>query len=463
MAPGVRRPGTWLLVATLAAIGVAAAVDALRGGKEAAPSAVRQAATTDGNTAEEAPPAPAPAGSDDLIEAPLVGRRLTVTEEGVTFSFRLPKTVGWERFRSLPTERSAGGPISLNKSILGSQGAEAIIYWTSFPDGDHADPCANLLSPPVRGSVADLAAAVSTAPGTKLVRGPSDVTLGGRVAKHVVLRVREDVGCDPGFFYAWRDSYGGALWPRTGVGVTVSVWIVAVDGVRLFIAAATTEQASSELEKEIQQIIRSIRFDVASPNLVKIAKRLMEARNAYDAEKVMSLVADDGVTAQLRYSSAMDPTMGGVRLDRDQLALALEAERLYRVRYESFECRRDPVRVWAGGDAQVNCSYLMDNRLRQIAGHGPLRSSSGIRIRNGRIDLLGFSWLNIGFSPGGYRPAEAAPFMEWLEAEHPEAGGPGVRGELFRTQGQELIHILTRESLDLLAGYLEEYERSRNG
>jgi hypothetical protein len=333
----------------------------------------------------------------------------------------------------------------------------------AFPDGDHADACARLLSPPVGPSVADLAAAVSTAPGTRLVTGPSDVTLGGRLAKHVVLRVREKVGCDPRFFYAWRDIRGGALWPTTGVGDTIRVWIVDVDGVRLFIAAATTEQATPALGKEIQEIIRSMRFDVATLKMVKIANRLMEARNAYDAEKLMSLVADDGVTAQLMYNSAMDPNMGGVRLNRDHLALALEAERLYQVRYASFECRRDPVRVWDGGDAQVNCSYLMDNKLRQIAGLPPLRSSFGIRIRNGRVDLLGFPWLTIGFNPSGYHPAEGARFVEWLEAEHSEAGRPGVRDELFRTTGQELVHVLTPGSLDLLAQYLDEYERSVNG
>jgi hypothetical protein len=85
--------------------------------------------------------------------------------------------------------------------------------------------------------------------------------VGGRPAKHVVLTVREDVGCDPGFFYTWRDVYGGALWPTTGVGDTIRVWIVDVDGTRLFIAAETTEAATDGLEKEIQQIIRSIRFE----------------------------------------------------------------------------------------------------------------------------------------------------------------------------------------------------------
>jgi hypothetical protein len=170
---------------------------------------------------------------------------------GVPFSFRVPSD-GWER----------KGSISINKSIVGPQGAEAIIFWTSFPDGEYAYPCGKALSPPVGPSVADLAAAVSTAPGTELVTGPSDVTVGGRVAKHVVvLTVREHAGCDPGFFYSWHAGMGGALWTTTGVDTTIRVWIVKVDGIRLFIEAATTPQADSELEQEIQQIVGSIRFD----------------------------------------------------------------------------------------------------------------------------------------------------------------------------------------------------------
>lgn len=185
-----------------------------------------------------------------------------VTEKDVTFSFRAPTTGGWERFSSIATDKSAGGPISLNKSIVGPQGAEAIVFWTSFPAGDYADPCARLLSPKVGSSAADLAAAVSRAPGTELVTGPSNVTLGGRPAKHVTLTVRENVGCDPGFFYSWRlrDVYGGAFW-RTGVGDTIKVWIVDVDGTRLFIEAATTPQAVGGLKQEAEQIVESIRFE----------------------------------------------------------------------------------------------------------------------------------------------------------------------------------------------------------
>ena len=192
-------------------------------------------------------------------------RTFTFTENGVQFSFNVaPRPPGaFTPVESISTNKLPGGPISLNKSDGGAQSAEGIIYWTSFPDGDYADPCARLLSPSTGASAAKLATAVSRAPGTKLVRGPSDVTLGGRPAKYVVLTVRKNVGCDPGFFYTWRAVSGGTLWLTTDVGDTIRVWIVPVGGMRLFIAAATNDQATSSLEKEIQQIVESIRF--ASP------------------------------------------------------------------------------------------------------------------------------------------------------------------------------------------------------
>jgi hypothetical protein len=193
------------------------------------------------------------------------GVRKTVTEKGVRFSFKVPtkrrwEPSWWERHYTDRSKTSPKGPISLNKSLVGPQGAEAIIYWTSFPDGDYADPCAHLLGRSIVGSAADLATAVAAAPGAKLVEGPSDVTLGGRPAKRVVLKVRKNVGCDPGFFYTWRTGWGGAFWRTTDVGDTIRVWIVPVDGTRLFIAAATSWQIHAALEKEIQQIIESIRF-----------------------------------------------------------------------------------------------------------------------------------------------------------------------------------------------------------
>jgi hypothetical protein len=177
-------------------------------------------------------------------------KRVTRTVAGIPFSFRLPVS-GWEEHRR----------ISVNKSTMGPQGAEGIVFWTSFPDGDEADPCSSVLSPPDDPTPADLAAAAAAAPGIDLVRGPNDVIVGGHHSKHVMLTVRERVGCDPGFFYAWHPQMGGALWTETSVGDTIHVWIVDVDGALLFIEAETTEQAGPGLEREIRQIVGSIRFD----------------------------------------------------------------------------------------------------------------------------------------------------------------------------------------------------------
>ncbi len=164
--------------------------------------------------------------------------RFTVTERGVRFSFAAPRS--WERFHSLPSATLRRGPISLNKSVVGPQGAEAIIYWTSFPNGKYAHTCSDVLGPNVGHSAAALAAAVARAPGTRLVMGPSSVTVGGHAAKHVVLEVRKKAGCDPGFFYSWRAVFGGALWTTTSVDDKIRVWVVPVRGTRLFIAAMTS-------------------------------------------------------------------------------------------------------------------------------------------------------------------------------------------------------------------------------
>jgi hypothetical protein len=187
-------------------------------------------------------------GGVGLVQRPRVGRN-ALTVDGLPMSFTVRRH-GWEHF----------GDISINKSIVGPQGAEAMIFWTSFPDGEHADPCARLSSQPVASSVDELGFAVSTAPGIELVSGPSNVLVDGRPAQHVVLAVLKDLGCDPGYFYTWHDRTRGALWPSTNVDDTIRVWIIAVRRTIVFIEAETTTQASAQLEHEIEQIVRSIRF-----------------------------------------------------------------------------------------------------------------------------------------------------------------------------------------------------------
>jgi Tol biopolymer transport system component len=151
--------------------------------------------------------------------------------------------------------------VSINQSTQGPQDAEAIMFFTSYPSGDLAAPCPNLLRKRVARSATALAARVASAPGTKLVAGPTDVTVGGRRAKHVALTVRTDEGCDPGYLYTWDANWGGAHWLTTNVGDTINVWIVDVQGKRLFIGAATRTDAGAQVQREIRQVVESISFD----------------------------------------------------------------------------------------------------------------------------------------------------------------------------------------------------------
>jgi hypothetical protein len=178
--------------------------------------------------------------------------RHSLTVDDVPISFSVPALVpdsGWAR-----------SGLYLHKSTAGGQAAEAVIYWTAFPDGTYADAC-GALSQPLGPSIADLASIVSMAPGTELIAGPSDVTVDGLPAKHVVLTVIADLSCDPGFFFTWVPPWGGPGWWGTDVGDTINVWIVDVDGTWLVIVGETEPDAGSALEHEVQQIVDSIQFE----------------------------------------------------------------------------------------------------------------------------------------------------------------------------------------------------------
>jgi len=54
---------------------------------------------------------------------------------------------------------------------------------------------------------------------------------------------------------------GGAFWGSTDVGDTIRVWLVKVGRKVLFIEGDTRKYARFDLEREIQQIVGSIRFD----------------------------------------------------------------------------------------------------------------------------------------------------------------------------------------------------------
>jgi hypothetical protein len=194
------------------------------------------------------------AGTDD---GTLLRGSTALGEAGIRFSFKVPP--GWEGF-------GPENPDYISKSVRGPQGAEGQIVWAAFPTfRDSPGECAYLRayerSDGFDPSVAGLANAAASVPGTDLLSGPTATTVGGLAALHVVLQVRDDVGCDPGFFFVYPNIHGGALWPETEPGDTVRVWIVDTPERLLFIEAKTKPDAGPRLESEIQAIIDSVAFE----------------------------------------------------------------------------------------------------------------------------------------------------------------------------------------------------------
>jgi hypothetical protein len=165
----------------------------------------------------------------------------------VPFSFSVPSG-GWYRF----------GELSISKSTVGPQSAEAIIFWTNVGRSGYAVACGQWWGDPT-GSVEKWAAEASSKRGTELVKGPVDATVGGYPAQHVVFTVRrENVACGPGFFHRWKAKNRGPFWSGIEGGDTVRIWLVDVGGRILFIEGDTHAGASRHVEQEIGRIVASV-------------------------------------------------------------------------------------------------------------------------------------------------------------------------------------------------------------
>jgi hypothetical protein len=202
-------------------------------------------------------PTPQPSPSASAVafppEGPLAIGRHSLIRGGIPFSLSVP-TSGWHSEQGYFIE----------KDPVATPDGASFLFWDPSALGIFADPCTQQPGPTVGPSTADLAAAVSTLSGTDLVSGPSDVTVGGRPAKHVVITVPEDAPCaagEQGFHLWFADLAQGEARYATALGETVRVWIVDVDGTRLFIEAESYKGAGPEVEQEIQQIVDSIQFE----------------------------------------------------------------------------------------------------------------------------------------------------------------------------------------------------------
>ncbi len=200
----------------------------------------------------------APAHPDAPVALGYLGPgRHSVDVSGRSLSFTLPPGVetprDWERF----------GDLYISNSTVGPQAADAILLWTDLDGGPGVTRCDVVLRPVVASSLARDASDVASTPGTALVSGPTDLVVGGHPAKRIVLTVREDIGCDPGYFFAWDQPWMGAFWSGPEVGDMMEILVVEVNdtGRRLFILATTHPGAGPAVEEEIRQIIDTIELE----------------------------------------------------------------------------------------------------------------------------------------------------------------------------------------------------------
>jgi hypothetical protein len=250
----VRRSAEMNTYAKLAIAAVAVVVVAVVGINLVSGSGGRSGSAASPSPTPTPTPTPSPSGSPAAGFPPsgelAVGRH-SMTLAGVPLSIGVP-TSGWVSNGSWGIDRSTG---------VTPDGAGFIFWVDATPVGVFADPCANRKAPPIGASAAGLAAAVARVPGTDLVSGPSDVTVGGYPAKHVVITIREDIGCVPESFNLWYAPREDLARYATQLGSTIRVWIVDVGGKLVWIDGETYKGAGPEPGQQIQQIIDSIQFE----------------------------------------------------------------------------------------------------------------------------------------------------------------------------------------------------------
>jgi hypothetical protein len=209
-------------------------------------------------------PTPSPGASPGVVPPPVGGLQpgtYSMRLEGVPFSLQLT-TPTWENDGC---QGCASDEAWISRGALFRATKESAMIGFSNIDGAYTDPCGGTPGPRA-GSIAELAAAVAAIPGVDVVTPPTDITVGGYPAKHVAISIPQDIACSPRQFRLWYDDAGcggNDLCSRwvTVLGETNRVWIVDVNGAHFWIEAETYEDASAELEQEVEQIVSSIQFE----------------------------------------------------------------------------------------------------------------------------------------------------------------------------------------------------------
>ncbi|HKX74504.1 MAG TPA: hypothetical protein VJR05_03860 [Acidimicrobiia bacterium] len=175
---------------------------------------------------------------------------------------------------------------------------------------------------------------------------------------------------------------------------------------------------------------------LAEATPVEIAEEYMEARNAWDADRAAELLAPDAILNDM-------PMM-----TLDELGPGFQVLRAYGFQFDQVECVE-----FQAPRVSVRCTYMLNTRLTEIVGYRPVPGNFVFIVEDGRMTSLSH---NFNFSE--YAPNVFERFVDWLETER-----PGAFDQLFRWVGDTATPLLTPESIELIPGYLADFDDYVNG
>jgi hypothetical protein len=166
-----------------------------------------------------------------------------------------------------------------------------------------------------------------------------------------------------------------------------------------------------------------------------LATTYLDARNNNDPEAALAVLSSN---------AAFDEVP--IIADIDDLGPRFEWMSIRGIRLDHTCTETAP-----GTVSEVRCTYEGVERLNTALGQPPLAGSFVFRINDGQI----ISVRHI-FPIEVYSPNVFDVFVQWLDAEH-----PGAFDTIYRVEDDAAIGLTTPEALDLMDGYLEEFEASR--
>ncbi len=171
---------------------------------------------------------------------------------------------------------------------------------------------------------------------------------------------------------------------------------------------------------------------------VEIAQAYLDARNDFDVERAKALVSDTFVT-----SEPPDGHLGAATMD-----LAFAQHEAYGFHYANVDCAIDQE---TADDVWVDCDYLWTTAVHTAGDFPPTTETLTFVISDGRIDRI-----YRGPSGGG---DWWGPWVEFLDAEHPEFAGVVERAMLLDEEAHQQMMVQLPHYLDLY----EEWAASGQG